>query len=172
MAAFLVLALMGIGAPAARAGTYDVYACDTPAGAFTNHSWAVRGHRPAGDRATGTVRRAGRACSSTRTPIKLYDPGTNMTMTFRAPAGAAIADFRLHRYVFEFNPLNDNPGREKLYILGQLGAVPFELVRPSGPCVAERLSTPVGDGAADGEACQSDETVTRASFPALAGLSR
>ena len=144
MAAFLVLALMGIGAPAARAGTYDVYACDTPAGTFTNHSWQFE--------VTGSpaIARLG-LCGGRQSMFlnsnanQLFDPGTNMTMTFRAPADATIADFRLHRYLFEFNPVDNDPGGKKLYDLGQLGAAPFELSGSQDPAVGAALD-PAGDG--------------------------
>ena len=41
MAALAVAALMGTALSAARAGTYDVYACNTAARAFANHAWML-----------------------------------------------------------------------------------------------------------------------------------
>src|SRR5690348_14432941 len=113
-AAILVLALMGLSAPAARAGTYDVSACDTPAGTFTNHSWvfASAGSARFG---SGTCEAPGATMYLSSNANQLYEPGWNASMTFTAPAGATIADFRLQRFLFEFNPLDDNPGRQKLF---------------------------------------------------------
>jgi hypothetical protein len=156
---------MGAAAPAARAGTYDVYACDTPAGTSTNHSWALAVSGPP-QFATTTCSAAGQALSLSSNANQLYDPGVNATMTFTAPSGATIADFRLHRLLFEFDPVDNDPGRAKLYNLGQLGGTAFELSGHNAPVVANTAGLYWCGG---GEACQDDQTVTRASFTALAG---
>jgi hypothetical protein len=167
MAAFLVLALMGIGAPAAQAGTYDVSACDTPAGTFTNHSWvfASVGSARFG---SGTCEASGATMYLSSNANQLYGPGWNASMTFSAPAGATIADFRLQRFLFEFNPVDNDPvARKKLYDLGQLGSLPFELTGQQDPAVQAALGDRWYGG---GEAWQTiDPVVTRSSFAALAG---
>ena len=76
MAAFLVLALMGIGAPAVRAGTYDVYACDTPAGTFANHSWVFASNGPLRF-GSGTCEAPGATLYLSSNANQLYDPGWN-----------------------------------------------------------------------------------------------
>ena len=40
---------------------------------------------------------------------KQYAPGRAATMTFAAPAGATIADFRLQRQLLQFNPVDNAP---------------------------------------------------------------
>jgi hypothetical protein len=104
--AALVAAL--VTAPDAIAGTYDVNACATPAGKFTNHSWtiAVTGSFAAADCKATDARPQ---LAVTATADQLYDAGQAATLTFAAPAKATIANFRLHRQLFQFNPLDGSP---------------------------------------------------------------
>src|SRR4051794_12528755 len=110
----------------ALAGTYDVNACATPAGKFKNHSWtiAVNGPQFAGTSCQATDARpyiwVGSAANN------LYDPGQGASMTFTAPPGTTIANFWLHRYLQQFNPIDGTSGRDYLYSLGQLGGTAFE----------------------------------------------
>jgi hypothetical protein len=86
-------------------------------------------------------------------------------MTFRAPDCTTIVDFSIHRLLFEFNPLDGNPGREKLFDLGQLGATPFELTGRHSASASIDAAHWYGAG----EATRDDSTVSRANFPTLAG---
>src|SRR3954454_4845580 len=128
MAAIAVGAGLMTATPA-QAGTYVVHACATSAGKFTNHSWALDVAGPATQFQTGSC-----ANTDSRPSLvveseanKTYDAGWGASMTFRTPAGTTIADFSIHRYLFQFNPVDDNPGRDYLYDLGQLGPTAFEL---------------------------------------------
>src|SRR3954467_3449853 len=102
MAALAVAALMGFAAPGARAGTYDVYACTTPSGTFTNHSWMLAVNGPP-HFVTTSCAATGQGLSLRSDADQVVAAGSNATMTFSPPAGAVIADFRLHRYLQQFN---------------------------------------------------------------------
>lgn len=157
---------LGMASPA-RAGTYVVHACGTPAGKFTNHSWTFDIAGPASQFQTGTCSAsdANPSMFLNSNANKTYDAGWGASMTFRAPTGATISDFSVHRYLFHFNPVDDNPGRDYLFDLGQLGPTAFEL---TGHNPASDSIDP-GHRYFGGEAGQNEATVTRASFPTLAG---
>src|SRR4051812_7792947 len=155
-------------APApAQAGTYSVAACATPAGKFTNHSWAFEVVGPASQFVTASCSDADPRPNLflNSEANKTYDAGWSASMTFRAPAGTTIADFSIHRYLYQFNPVDDNPGRDYLFDLGELGPTAFELTghHPASSSIDE------GHRWFNGEAGQNEATVTRASFPTLAG---
>src|SRR3954470_20789819 len=98
------LACLLVVAPVAFGGTYDVNACATPAGKFTNHSWAIGvngSFAPVDCKATD----ARPQVAVTATADQLYNAGQAATLTFSAPAGTTIANFRLHRQLFQFNPV-------------------------------------------------------------------
>ncbi len=123
------MALLGglVSASPAFAGTYDVHACSTAAGKFTNHSWSVS--VPGADFTPGT-------CSASdpnpRMVVqseanKTYAAGRAATLTFEAPPGATIANFRWQRQLYQFNPVDGAPaGSQMLYTLVQLGGIPLE----------------------------------------------
>src|SRR4051794_10564842 len=108
----------------AVAGTYDVNACATSAGTFTNHSWGLAINGPQFHSVSCQASEARPYVSIESNANNLYDPGQGATMTFSAPSGTTIVNFWLHRYLFHFNPTG-NSGREYLYTVGQLGAQMF-----------------------------------------------
>src|SRR5215207_4989582 len=84
-----------------NAGTYDVHACVTPSGKFTNHSWTIS--VPGGDFGSAS-------CSATDTrpqmvvqseANKTYAAGRAATITFTAPPGSTIANFRWQRQLYQ-----------------------------------------------------------------------
>ena len=106
------------GSPAAQAGTYDVHACGTPAGKFTNHSWTVSVPGADFESASCSASDARPQMVIQSTADKQYAPGRAATMTFTAPDGATIANFWLHRQLLQFNPVDNAPaGSQKLYSL-------------------------------------------------------
>src|SRR4051794_25508257 len=104
-----------LSATPASAGLYNVYACATPQGKFTNHSWGLVSN--ASQFQTVSCPGDGSVVIQSEAD-KLYEGGQSATMTFQAPGGATIADFRLHRYLFHFNPIDGSPGREYLFTVG------------------------------------------------------
>jgi hypothetical protein len=151
----------------ARAGTYDVYACETPAGKFTNNSWAIQ--VPGDDFSSASC-----SAADARPQIviqsyanKQYAPGRAATMTFAAPAGATIADFRIQRHLVQFNPVNNAPaGSQYLYSLVQLGGTPLEGGGVYDQAVAARLGS---HGAWNVESYNRDGVVTVSSYSEAAG---
>src|SRR3954471_14986449 len=121
-------ALVGslLWAAPALGGTYDVNACATPAGKFTNHSWAFAVVEPQFTSASCQAADARPYVWVGSVANKLYDPGQRATMTVSAPAGTTIVNFWIHRYLQQFNPIDGTSGRDYLYSLGQLGGTAFE----------------------------------------------
>src|SRR3954454_12773300 len=116
-----------VSAAAAEAGTYDVNACSTPAGKFTNHSWAILVPGADFDSATCSASDSRPQMVVQSLANTTYVPGRAATMTFRAPAGATIANFRLDRQLYEFNPVDGAPtGSQELFSLVELGNTPLE----------------------------------------------
>ncbi|WP_157591733.1 carboxypeptidase-like regulatory domain-containing protein [Solirubrobacter soli] len=156
---------VGVAAAPAQAGTYDVYACGTSAGKFANHSWEITSNAPQFATGTCSTADANPSIFLSSNANRTYDQGWGATMTFRAPTGATIADFSIHRYLFQFNPVDNNPGKAMLFDLGQLGPTAFELTgqhSASGSIDREHWYNL-------GQAAENEATITRASFPALAG---
>jgi hypothetical protein len=104
----------------AHAGTYVVRACDTPAGKFPNHSWSFGVSRYFGG--------AGSCAPDISTFIWNNDaaipPGQAGAIAFSAPPGASIADFRISRNVYFYNPTVPAAPRSP-YVLFQLGGTAF-----------------------------------------------
>lgn len=165
----LVVALL-VGALAwaapASAGTYDVHACGTPAEKFTNHSWAISVNGPQFASATCSASDARPYIWVGSSANNVYSGGQGASMTFSAPAGATIANFRIHRYILQFNPIDGSPGHAYLYSLGQLGDTAFESTGHPDPAVRGPLGS---RWYSSGEAYEGEATVTKDSFAALAG---
>ena len=114
-----------VNAAPASAGTYDVHACSTAAGKFTNNSWSIS--VPGSDfaRASCSASDARPEMSIVSGANKTYAAGRVATMTFSAPPGATIANFRWQRQLFQFNPMDGAPG-------GQPAAVHARAARRPG----------------------------------------
>jgi hypothetical protein len=163
----LVAAALALPAAPAAAGTYDVHACATSAGRFTNHAWTVQ--------ASGGFVGASCKASDGRPQLvvqasanRLFDAGQHASLTFTAPPGATIEDFALHRQLYQFNPMDGAPsGRQMLYSLVTLGGTALEGGGHYDPAVTSALGSRYynGGGAYD----TGDATLTRASFATLAG---
>jgi hypothetical protein len=120
---FLALLVPLLVAASAHAGSYVVRACDTSAGHVPNHSWEVAQAQwyPAG----GGCANPGERFEAFMWPNQLSaPPGTGSTLTFAAPEGATIADFRFNREVYYYNP-TASADTKPPYILYELGATPF-----------------------------------------------
>ncbi|HET9853160.1 MAG TPA: hypothetical protein VFP56_11730, partial [Candidatus Limnocylindrales bacterium] len=125
-AVVVALAAGSVGAAPAFAGTYDVHACATPGGKFSNHSWAISVNGSQFARTSCSASDARPYIWVGSAADKLYNPGQGAAMTFTAPSGATIANFWLHRYLHHFNPIDGNTDREYLYTVAQLGGTMFE----------------------------------------------
>jgi hypothetical protein len=138
-------ALLGalVLAPAAGAGTYDVYACRTAAGAFPNHSWALY--------ATGNDFQATDCNLASSDPQLLIQTQPNQTygasrgasLTFTAAPGTTIATFAWSRRLRHYNPTNGAPAgfAAKLFSVAQLGSISLEGTGAYDPAVMNRLGS-------------------------------
>ena len=160
----IVLALAALGATAApaQAGSYAVYAC----GSYGNHSWS-------GVAATGVARdtscegsdpMGNRAGGGARVPL-----GGAGTTTFTAPSGMTIADFTLTR---QLTYRNGTPaeGTRPLYAIYKLGSTVFAGAGRYENATRNRLNAQGSwYGHPENNVVVPRSTVSRASFPALAG---
>ena len=160
----VVLALAGLGATAApaQAGSYAVYAC----GSYGNHSWS-------GVAATGIARdtscegsdpMGNRVGGGARVPL-----GGTGTTTFTAPSGMTIADFTLTR---QLTYRNGTPasGTRPLYAIYKLGSTVFAGAGRYENATRNRLHAQGSwYGHPENNVVVPRSTVSRASFPALAG---
>jgi hypothetical protein len=116
LAAVLVLA------PGAHAGTYDVYACGTPAGRFANHSWVAS--VPAGFTVQEcSMSDPGGFAGIRADEMQNFGGGVQATLAFTAPAGATIANFLVRGRMYQLNTLENSPGRERMYGVFELGGI-------------------------------------------------
>jgi hypothetical protein len=158
----LALAALGATAAPARAGTYTVSAC----GSLGNHSWegvaasgiardeSCEGSDPMGNRVSG----------GERVPL-----GATGTTTFTAPSGMTIADFTLTR---QLTYRNGTPaeGTRRLYAIYKLGGTVFAGAGHYENATRNRLHDQGSwYGWPEANVVVPKSTVSRASFPALAG---
>ena len=156
-----VLAFAAVAAPAS-AGQYAVYAC----GSYGNHSWTAAG---AGGISADT------ACQGSD-PMGLrvgsgarVADGATGTATFTAPPGMTIADFTLTRQLTYRNGAPAD-GTRRLYAIYKLGSTVFAGAGRYQLATRDRLHAQSSwYGYPENNVVVPRSTVSRASFPALAG---
>lgn len=161
LALLTLLALGAIAAPAS-AGTYTVSAC----GSLGNRSWdGVAAPRIARDEGCeGTDPMGNRVGGGARVPF-----GATGTTTFTAPAGMTIADFALTRQLTYRNGPPDQ-GTRRLYAIYKLGGTVFAGAGHYQHATRDRLAAQGSwYGYPEANVVVPRSTVSRASFPALAG---
>lgn len=159
-----LLAAAALAFPAAaRAGTYEVYACAAANAYWDNRSWTQGAHTPAGiafDLACPA--KAGESIGLAAGPGASTPDGAEAAVVFRAAPGTTIADFRLNRrLVYDNGPVE---GAHAYYATYTLGALTFAGAgeHPRAAALAQQRSWYANPSTTAG-------VVTRASFPALAG---
>jgi len=164
--AAVVVALLGAGAPAAQAGTYAVHACLSDGARYDNRAWS--GTRATGILADTTCPGADTIGNSVKARTNPIAQGAAGTTTFTAPAGMTIADFALSRQLTYRNPVAS--GTHRLYAIYKLGGTVFAGAGNYDSATRTRLNT-LGSwyGYPEANVVVPRSTVTRASFPALAG---
>lgn len=161
--ATLTVALL---APTANAGVYTVHACDAAGRAWGNASWAGAG-------ATGIA--ADTSCTGSATIGNSVAAGTNPiaenaagSITFTATSGTTIADFALTRGLTYDNPVAS--GTHKVYAIYKLGGTVFAGAGNYQDATRDRLNAQKRwYGYPQDNVTVAKSTVTRASFPELAG---
>ena len=145
-----------------RPARYAVYAC----GSYGNHSWS-------GVAATGIARdtscegadpMGNRVGGGARVPL-----GATGTTTFTAPSGMTIADFTLTRQLTYRNGAPAD-GTRRLYAIYKLGSTVFAGAGHYENATRNRLHAQGSwYGHPEANVVVPKSTVSRASFPALAG---
>jgi hypothetical protein len=158
----LAVAALAASAAPAQAGSYSVDFC----GPYGNHSWdGVAATGIARDEAcTSTDPMGNRVSGGARVPL-----GATGTTTFTAPSGMTIADFSLTRQLTYRNGAPAQ-GTRRLYALYKLGGTVFAGAGDYENATRDRLN---GQGSwygyPEANVLVPKSTVSRASFPALAG---
>jgi hypothetical protein len=158
----LLAAAFAAAATPARAGSYSVFAC----GSYDNKSWnSVRDSGISADETCPGSTTMGNAVSGgARVPL-----GSTGTTTFTAPAGMTIGDFTLTRQLTYRNGAPAN-GTRRLYAIYKLGETVFAGAGHYQNATRDRLNA-VGSwyGYPEANVVVPQSTVSRSSFPALAG---
>ena len=158
----LAVAAAGATAAPARAGTYTVVAC----GSYDNRSWdSVRDTGISADESCPGSTTMGNAVGGGATvPL-----GATGTTTFTAPAGMTIADFTLTRQLTYRNGAPAD-GTRRLYAIYKLGDTVFAGAGHYENATRDRLNDQGSwYGYPEANVVVPTSTVSRASFPALAG---
>jgi len=158
----LAVAAVGATAAPARAGTYTVFAC----GSYDNRSWdGVRDTGISADESCpGSTTMGNAVGGGARIPL-----GSTGSTTITAPSGMTIADFTLTRQLTYRNGAPAN-GTRRLYAIYKLGGTVFAGAGHYDNATRSRLNA-VGSwyGYPEKNIVVPTSTVSRASFPALAG---
>jgi hypothetical protein len=158
----LVVAALGAAAAPARAGTYSVFAC----GSYDNKSWTGVGDTgiTADKTCPGSTTMGNAVSGGARVPL-----GAAGTTTFTAPAGMTIADFSLTRQLTYRNGAPAK-GTRRVYAIYKLGGTVFAGAGHYQNATRDRLNA-VGSwyGYPESNVVVPKSTVSRSSFPALAG---
>ena len=166
MPRLLALALLlFLAAPAAaQAGTYHVYTCAAAGKVWANGAWktadvagVVEDASCAGNFIALTVPAGARMATN-----------TSSALTFTSPSGTTIADFSLTRQIGFNNPVAD--GTHKYFLLYTLGPTHFAGAGNFQDATRNALNAQKQwYGYPDNNVAIAKSTVSRASFPALAG---
>ena len=160
-----MLAAFAMAAPA-QAGVYTVYACNAAGRLWDNRAWeqvdpingVAADQDCSGDGNIGLNQRAGDRTAD----------GAQTSLRFFTPAGTTIADFRLTKRIIFRNPTQD--GTHRYHVITALGGTAIEGAGNFANAARDRLN---GQGRwygyPEGNADTGIVTVSRASFPALAG---
>ena len=160
-----MLAAFAMTVPA-QAGVYTVYACNAAGRLWDNRSWeqadpingVAADQDCMGDGNIGLNQRAGDRTAD----------GVQTRLQFLTPAGTTIADFRLTKRIIFRNPTQE--GTHRYHVLTALGGTVLEGAGNYHNPTRDRLSAQGRwYGYPEGNADTGVVTVSRASFPALAG---
>ena len=161
-------ALLLTGPAVARAGLVQIHTCQANGTTVENRSWGLEAAPPpAGIGADGGCPAGGAIGLRVPSGARTAD-GAAAGFTFTAPPGSAVVDFRLERRL-HYVPAHPED-THAYYVLYTLGETPFAGAGDYDAATRDRLSR--GGhwyGHPDRRADLPRGTVTRATFPALAG---
>src|SRR5688500_11827272 len=159
------LAALAAAAPA-QAGVYTVYACNGAGRQWDNRSWELVS--PVNSITADQDGAGDNNIVLNQTPGGRTADGAQASLQFLTPSGTSIADFRLTKRIIFRNPTQD--GTHRYHVLTALGRTEIEGAGNYGNGTRDRLN---GQGRwygyPEGNADTGIVTVSRASFPALAG---
>src|SRR5687768_14270786 len=166
IAALAALLAAGATATPAQAGIYTVNACSAAGRQWDNRSWELidpvnsitADQDCAGDNNIGLNQQPGGRTAD----------GAQASLQFITPSGTTIADFRLTKRIIFRNPTQD--GTHRYHVITALGGTSIEGAGNYANGTRDRLN---GQGRwygyPEGNADTGVVTVSKASFPALAG---
>ena len=160
----LAITLLLAAPAAAQAGTYHVYTCAAAGKVWANGAWRTAD-------VSGVVEDASCAGNFIALTVPAGAQMVNNTsagLTFTSPSGTTIADFALTRQIGFNNPVAANT--HKYFLLYSLGATHFAGAGDFQDATRNALNAQQQwYGYPDGNVAIARSTVSRASFPALAG---
>ena len=157
-----------LAAPAvAQAGTYHVYTCAAAGKVWANGAWKTT----AASGVTVDASCAGNFIALTVPAGARMANNTSAALSFTSPAGTTIADFVLSRQIGYNNPVAE--GTHRYFLLYTLGPTHFAGAGNFQDATRNALNAQrQWYGYPDGNVAVARSTVSRASFPALAGYHR
>ena len=164
-----LLAVLAAGAVAgqAQAGVYTVYACEAAGTRWDNRSWSLNA-AVGGIAADQDCPAPGSNIGLNAVPGGRTAGGEQAVMQFLSPAGTGIADFRLTKRIIFRNPTPD--GTHRYHVITALGGTAIEGAGDYPDDARNRLNAEKRwYGYPEGNADTGVVTVSKASFPSLAG---
>src|SRR4051794_2368139 len=154
------------GAAPAQAGFYTVYACDAAGSQWDNRSWQLTA--PVGGISADQDCAGDDNIGLNQSPGARTAGGAQASLQFLTPAGTSIADFRLTKRIIFRNPVQDDTHR--YHVITALGGTVLEGAGNYADGPRDRLNAQGRwYGYPEGNADTGIVTVSKASFPALAG---
>ncbi|HET8949267.1 MAG TPA: hypothetical protein VFN44_02120 [Solirubrobacteraceae bacterium] len=154
------------GAAPAQAGIYTVYACNTAGRQWDNRSWELVS--PVGNISADQDCAGDSNIGLNQSPGGRTADGAQASLQFLTPSGTMIADFRLTKRIIFRNPTQD--GTHRYHVITALGSTAIEGAGNYANATRDRLNAQGRwYGYPEGNADTGIVTVSKASFPALAG---
>ena len=155
-----------VGAAPAQAGIYTVYACSTAGRQWDNRSWELVS--PVNNIAADQDCAGDNNIGLNQTPGGRTADGAQASLQFITPSGTTIADFRLTKRIIFRNPTQD--GTHRYHVITALGGTAIEGAGNYANGTRDKLNAQGRwYGYPEGNADTGIVTVSKASFPALAG---
>ena len=159
------LGALAAAAPA-QAGVYTVYACSAAGRQWDNRSWELVA--PVGGIAADQDCAGDNNIGLNGTPGGRTADGAQASLQFLTPTGTSIADFRLTKRIIFRNPTQD--GTHRYHVITALGGTAIEGAGNYANGTRDKLNAQGRwYGYPEGNADTGIVTVSKASFPALAG---
>jgi hypothetical protein len=127
LAPLAVLVASALCAAPVHAGSFNVFTCSMDGAFYPNRAWTSASN-PAGNPAYQTdtsCSQAGDPLGASLATNTAYGAGTFAALSFNAPAGTRISDYRLAMKHYWYAPALPNYAIERTYTLASFGDIPF-----------------------------------------------